>query len=247
MAKLFNKIRKQLISEKPSFERTTNYLKYAIGEIFLVVIGILIALQINNWNENRQLEKREIVLLKELKTNLKTNILNLENDIETQSKSIYHIDYILSLPIKKIPYNNSIPISLQIANYAPDVVLSSSAFETLKSTGLELIKNDILRQTIINLFEVQYPLLMQETRRLEDQLWPTAVIPLYQKHFRSVDKGWVPNNYNNWLKDTEFFNMLSFRRALRVQSTEMKTAAAKQTNQVVVMIENELKNRIHYD
>ncbi len=43
MAKLFNKIRMKLVSEKPSTIRTTNYLKYAIGEIVLVVIGILIA------------------------------------------------------------------------------------------------------------------------------------------------------------------------------------------------------------
>jgi len=50
MAKLFNNIRKKLISEKPSATRTANYLKYAIGEIILVMIGILLALQINNWN-----------------------------------------------------------------------------------------------------------------------------------------------------------------------------------------------------
>jgi len=56
MAKLFNNIRKKLVSDKPSATRTANYLKYAIGEIILVVIGILIALSINNWNENRKLE-----------------------------------------------------------------------------------------------------------------------------------------------------------------------------------------------
>ena len=47
MIKFFRTIRKNLISEG----KTVNYLKYAIGEIVLVIIGILIALQINNWNE----------------------------------------------------------------------------------------------------------------------------------------------------------------------------------------------------
>ena len=50
MIKFFRKIRHNLINEG----KTTKYLKYAIGEIVLVVIGILIALQINNWNEQRK-------------------------------------------------------------------------------------------------------------------------------------------------------------------------------------------------
>jgi len=59
MIKLFRNIRKKLLEQG----KTTNYLKYAIGEIILVVIGILIALQINNWNkqnEDRILEKRYV-------------------------------------------------------------------------------------------------------------------------------------------------------------------------------------------
>ena len=50
MIKFFRKIRFSLLSEN----KTSKYFKYAFGEIILVVIGILIALQINNWNENRK-------------------------------------------------------------------------------------------------------------------------------------------------------------------------------------------------
>ncbi|MEN2281330.1 DUF6090 family protein [Algoriphagus sp. SE2] len=50
MIKFFRKIRYNLMSEN----NTSKYVKYAIGEIVLVVIGILIALQINNWNESRK-------------------------------------------------------------------------------------------------------------------------------------------------------------------------------------------------
>ena len=66
MIKLFRNIRKKLVAEKPSAQRTTNYLKYAIGEIVLVVIGILIALTINNWNENRIAALQETSYLKSL-------------------------------------------------------------------------------------------------------------------------------------------------------------------------------------
>ena len=54
------------------------YFKYAIGEIVLVVIGILIALSINNWNENRKNGIKERVILRSLRVNLKENLKLLE-------------------------------------------------------------------------------------------------------------------------------------------------------------------------
>ncbi|MBN4070279.1 hypothetical protein JYT76_01225 [Olleya sp. AH-315-F22] len=69
MIKFFRKTRQQMIYEN----KTGKYLKYAIGEIVLVVIGILIALSINNWNENR---KEEIIL----KSNLSTILKIIGND-----------------------------------------------------------------------------------------------------------------------------------------------------------------------
>ena len=56
MIKFFRHIRKNLLNEG----KTSKYLKYAIGEIILVVIGILIALQINNWNEKKANEERPL-------------------------------------------------------------------------------------------------------------------------------------------------------------------------------------------
>ena len=52
MIKVFKNIRKKLVSDKPSFENTSNYLKYALGEIVLVMIGILITSKFNNNNKS---------------------------------------------------------------------------------------------------------------------------------------------------------------------------------------------------
>jgi len=84
MIKLFRKIRKNLLLEG----KTTQYFKYAIGEIILVVIGILIALQINNWNENRQKKNFEIDYLTEIKGNLEKDTLNINDAIVFNEKKI---------------------------------------------------------------------------------------------------------------------------------------------------------------
>ena len=67
--------------------KTGKYLKYAIGEILLVIIGILIAVSINGWNEDRKLKKAEQSILKDLKQEMIINKKALEFAIEENEKS----------------------------------------------------------------------------------------------------------------------------------------------------------------
>ena len=73
MIKFFWKIRLNLISEG----KTVKYIKYAVGEIILVVIGILIALSINNWNEQRKQNNEEIYILNQLKVEFKADSIKI--------------------------------------------------------------------------------------------------------------------------------------------------------------------------
>lgn len=68
--------------------QTTKYLKYAIGEILLVVIGILIALQINNWNENRKTRAAEIKLVNRLIADVKADSIFYNSRLELFTKQI---------------------------------------------------------------------------------------------------------------------------------------------------------------
>ena len=70
MINFFRKIRKKYANDN----RPIKYVRYAIGEIVLVVIGILIALQINNWNQNRLNSKEEIILLNAISKKMETNL-----------------------------------------------------------------------------------------------------------------------------------------------------------------------------
>ena len=75
MIKFFRKIRQNLLSEG----KTIKYIKYAFGEIVLVVIGILIALQINNWNEERLENNREKITVQNLHTEFRENLRDLDS------------------------------------------------------------------------------------------------------------------------------------------------------------------------
>ena len=92
MISLLRKIRKRLITEG-SF---SSYLLYAIGEILLVVVGILIALQINNWNEQRKLNVNEQALLQQLLTDLEKDAQILKESIpilEQKNKTYQQLYY----------------------------------------------------------------------------------------------------------------------------------------------------------
>ena len=77
MIKFFRKIRQKLLSEN----RFSKYLLYAFGEIILVMVGILLALQVNNWNESRKKEQAEIQLYKKILTDLNSEREVIETKI----------------------------------------------------------------------------------------------------------------------------------------------------------------------
>ena len=83
MIKFFRKIRYDLMEKN----KTGKYLKYAVGEILLVIIGILIAVSINGWNEDRKVKNEEKNSLKDLRTELASNIEELTEVIEFHQKS----------------------------------------------------------------------------------------------------------------------------------------------------------------
>jgi hypothetical protein len=82
MIKFFRKIRQKLLSQN----RVTRYLVYALGEILLVVIGILIALQINNANEAHKARQSERVVLNNLIQDLRADSLSFSDNLATLNK-----------------------------------------------------------------------------------------------------------------------------------------------------------------
>ncbi|MBO3116092.1 hypothetical protein J4050_05000 [Winogradskyella sp. DF17] len=154
MIKFFRHIRQNLLMEN----QTSKYFKYAIGEIILVVIGILIALQINNWNEKRKESKQETTILKSLKNDIQSDLKDLNFEIDFKKKMI--IKYANCLDIltdkkegTKADFFRDFKSILQIGG----LTLNVTTFNNLQNNGeLKLITNKSLADSIVGYYNTDY-------------------------------------------------------------------------------------------
>jgi len=152
MIKFFRRIRQDLLSSN----KTSQYFKYAFGEIVLVVLGILIALSINNWNENRINNRKQEDYLIGLKNDLsvQTKLFDLTNQMIDQV--IFEGEellkaYNLKGDFTSIDDLNKKLTSLMYTQSFPEI---STTFKELNSTGqFNLVKNKELRSEIIDYYQ----------------------------------------------------------------------------------------------
>jgi len=154
MIKFFRRIRQALISEN----KFSKYIIYAIGEILLVVIGILIALQINTWNEGRKDRLLETKLLENLAENLKQNERLMEYRIRYINYFRDEGQTIIDIIDQKKPYHDSLTLIFHEALInTSGFKLSNIGYEAIKNAGLEIIQNDSLKKEIMIFFEEIQP------------------------------------------------------------------------------------------
>jgi len=164
MFKFFRHIRQTLIMEN----KTSKYLKYAIGEIFLVVIGILIALQVNNWNENRKNQKEGIAILKNLNSELKDDFSMMAYTIKRLELRKASADYLYLLLTNKdrgIKMDSvTIVEALMRCGYIHKFVPSFAVYNEIQNSGkLNLIKSDSIKKHLAN-----YKSKVEESLRIEN-------------------------------------------------------------------------------
>ena len=138
--------------------RTSKYFKYAIGEILLVVIGILIALQINNWNLNRIQLKQEQKLLWSLKADFDESKVRLIEVMNKQKNVLRKSADLIKIYEGKIPrpINDSITNFIAYGAYAwYRAELLTGAYDAFINTGnTELIQNDNLTKMLAEYFSI---------------------------------------------------------------------------------------------
>ena len=173
---------------------TGKYFKYAIGEIVLVVIGILIALQINTANEQHKLKQQEIIYLhsfdKSLKKDLEEIKVSMTHNSKIKKSLILLIDYIE----QDLPYQDSLKYHFGLSGSSLfGMGLNESVFESIKYNGLNVISNEVLSQKLIAIYGARNSA-MQTHLSLYYNIIEDAAFNIFNTRFESI---WQ-SNYELW-------------------------------------------------
>ena len=254
MIKFFRKIRQSLLTDS----KFGKYLLYAIGEIILVVIGILIALQINNANEARKLRSQEIHYLENLKTDLNLNIAELDEYIAVRNSRIESANKVLEhFEGKPLTDLNDFAFHTTNIYIWQKFTQQDNTFQELVNSGnLALISNDTIKNGLLNLQS-----LYKKLKNEEEHFRYDAEVLLYEPSYAVLDlnpivknftyqvsKGQAGENitlpkanYEAMLKDIKqkngFVMAVYEFSVMNAQFNEMKEIC----NSIITLIENELK------
>lgn len=204
MIKFFRKIRKSMIKEN----KVSKYLLYAIGEIVLVVIGILIALQVNNWNETRKLKETEREFFKGVKSDLLQDKAYMNLIIEKTNKKIM----VYNMLKKDLPnlYETNRPrldslLNIYFATGGTFYLISGSFNSAISSNEFNTFKNKALKMAVIKLYNSTYARLMDNAKDVDNRWF--YVIKKYSRIRRTGHLGNFSRKQLEEFEDDVFYHI----------------------------------------
>jgi hypothetical protein len=149
---LFKSLRNNLRPE----HRLTKLLVGGVGEVFMVMVGILLALQVNNWNDDRKDGVKELKILREMRGNLDRDLADCRFNIQRNGQLLRGNQAVLKQLDDRTPFHDSLRIHYSNIFGSTQLSANTSAYDNLKSIGFNLIHNDSLRQMITTLYSERY-------------------------------------------------------------------------------------------
>ena len=221
MIKFFRKIRYNLMEQNktsPTMGRTSRYFKYAIGEILLVVVGILIALQINNWNQERIIEKENQVILQNLNKEFSENLIELNLSINNSNNVIDGLEKLLKvmrtqdIKMTETEFDLLLHKTFVTPNWAP----SSFVLVELKNSGaLSKFNNNSLK-TLLFKWEREFDKMKEVNKGYSDfgseyieyltKNGSVRNLDALSERTKDLQKSIIGHNNPDLLKNPEFEN-----------------------------------------
>jgi hypothetical protein len=237
MIKFFRKIRYDLMEKN----KTGKYLKYAIGEIVLVVIGILIALQLNNWSEQNKSNLFEVKILSELQNDLRSNYLELSSIKKNYIKAIIKSDSLIEIIKERsfdIHSHSKLLIYLDPGTLGTTNI-SNTTYNFIENNGFEILTNDSLRISISDLYTRRiYNVLNME--KVYNNFYDKTTWPYLSSKFIIVKTNHpIPIDLKTF-EDLEFKNILNKRARLLTSSNIIIGICIRDLEVLIKEIEKEI-------
>ncbi|MDX1314037.1 MAG: DUF6090 family protein [Eudoraea sp.] len=230
MFRFLRNIRQSFLTEN----KFSKYLLYAVGEVLLVVIGILIALQVDTWNDHKKQQDRGVELLRGIRSDLLKDTVDIHSNILGYEWLIYSDSVLLNHLMSKKPLTVEMEFILQGLNSLDAKLdLYTNYYETLKQEGLSLITNTQIRDKISDLYGWWYPM----TRTFENEreefdhykLLDPVLSPILEVDSMSISANRVtvsPETYERLLEDKNFhykiFKARQMHQELLVRHLELR-------------------------
>ncbi len=246
MIKFFRRIRKKLLAEN----RFTKYFLYGIGEIVLVVIGILIALQINNWNEDRKTAKQEIKILNELKNDLETNLNEIIETYNTTRHRELSAVLILNYFEKAKPVDDSLKQAFENINMDGLFNIANTSYKFIESQGINSLSNDSLRIRVTEMYERHLRNILTR-ENINREIIDEELIPLMKDRFLSsptIDKTVsfaveainTPKNIESLREDPIFKNVIVRLQNWLLVRLKWQQVARTNLEELTIDVQNEI-------
>ena len=242
MIKFFRKIRKELLNEG----KTTKYLKYAIGEVILVVIGILIALSVNNWNEIRKQRIEEIGLLRNLKTDFEIKTKQLQEEYEINKKLNANTIRFMMSQLNHQVETFDLKDYLYFGDYYPTSTHINSLEVALDGNSVNIFRSDslvnMLRKLKVNLVNLEIDAAYM------DETWSGSLVPFFEEsgleihRFAFIHKGIKPDP--EILKGIDmkvFANEVSNLASMQVLWLNKQKVIHEEMNNIIQLVQIELE------
>lgn len=214
---------------------------YAVGEIILVVIGIMIALQINGLNESRKDRIKERIILNDLAKNIEINIQTFQNDIDFLQQWNHSSEIILRTLKNKLDYSDTLKPHFHLARVTKQkLVPSNVGYQAYKAQGLDIIIKRDLSSEIIKLFEVIVPGTLSMNDRVNEIYpgWDNYIV----QNFDFVEgEGLTPNDYESLFSDHFYISWVKAYRQGRKNLIAKDKILIKECKRVLKLIQDELE------
>ncbi len=236
MIKFFRNIRRKLLTEG----KTINYLKYAIGEIILVVIGILIALQLNNWNGAQKDKKFEKEIMALIDQNLQQDSVLLSIELNKAKQANDLTDRLLQ-QVAEGNYGDSLNFWMGKIISFERFKSQSSAFEVLKAKGLENISDKKLQLELISYYDES---LFRLYESLNDVLGSFNIdwIPVVKSEFS--DFKWTeyctPTDAEAFFQKPSSIILFKLYKDNRTGEVEKMESALRKMSEIRILIKKDL-------